>query len=83
MKSQTYKLGKTIIMRITVTGEEIDRNMIHYISGLGPGLARAAHASNTRPLYETTDKTYEFRIPADDDLPQTGWPPDPLSGVPA
>ena len=66
MKTQTFKAGNELIMRITVSGDEIDRRVISFIGTMGPGLCRAADASNTRPLFETPDRTYELRVPCDD-----------------
>jgi hypothetical protein len=71
MKTQTFKLGKTLVMRITVTGADIDRSMVREISIFGPGIARAATRENCKPLFETPDKTYELRVPCDDE-PATG-----------
>jgi hypothetical protein len=81
MKTQTFKAGNEIVMRITVTGAEIDRHMIGFIGTMGPGLCRAADGNNTRPLFETPDRTYELRVPVElYDTPQTGPPPSAVSG---
>ena len=73
MKTQTFKAGNELVVRITVSGDELDRQAIQFIGAMGPGLCRAADKSNTRPLFETKEKTYELRIPCQD-------PPDPLQG---
>lgn len=65
MKTQTFKAGSELVMRITVTGADIDHAMVQYISTLGPGLARAATRDNCHPLFVTPEKTYELRIPTD------------------
>ena len=76
MKTQTFKAGNQLIMRITVSGDEIDRKVISFIGTMGPGLARAADASNTRPLFPTPDRTYELRVPCElGDAPEIGPPP--------
>jgi len=81
MKTQTFKAGNQLVMRITVSGAEIDRHIIGYIATLGPGLCGAADKDNTKPLFETPDRTYELRVPVElDDTPQTGEPPLAVSG---
>jgi hypothetical protein len=74
MKTQTFKAGNELVVRITVSGADIDRHVIQFINTMGPGLCRAAQGDNTKPLFETTEKTYELRIPCQE-------PPDPLSGA--
>lgn len=66
MKTKTFKTGDVWVMRITFSGAEIDRAMVQHASRLGPGIARAATVENTRPLFETADKTYELRLPVDE-----------------
>ena len=80
MKTQMFKAGNELVVRITVSGDEIDRQTIRLISAIGPGLCRAADRSNTRPLFETLDRTYELRIPVDDETPPAGPPPPVLPG---
>lgn len=81
MKTQTFKAGNELIMRITVTGQDIDRAMVREISTFGPGIARAATRENCLPLFETPDRTYELRVPVElDDTPQTDALPPALSG---
>jgi len=71
MKTQTFKVGKTFIVRITLSAEEIDEQLIRYIGVMGPGLARAAENGNTMPLYPTQPATYELRFRAPDDYQPT------------
>lgn len=81
MKTQTFKSGNELIMRITLNGAEIDRQVISLISLMGPGIARAANATNTKPLFGTKDMTYELRLPCElDDAPEIATPPSAVSG---
>ncbi len=63
MKTVTFKAGGETVMRITLDAYELDCAAIARIAGRGPGIARLANPQNCRPLFETTDRTYELRVP--------------------
>ena len=81
MKTQTFKAGGELILRVTLSGDEQDAAAIALIASIGRGFCRRARTTNCRPLFETPDRTYELRVPVElDDTPETGPPPPPVSG---
>ena len=63
MKTQVFKQNDELVVRVTLSGVEVDRSLALAISAHGPGLAHHATPDNCRPLFETPDRTYEIRLP--------------------
>jgi hypothetical protein len=73
MKIQVFKQNGEMVVRVSLTGAEVDRFLALAISAHGPGLARYATPENCRPLFETADRTYEIRLP--ESIADAGAPP--------
>ena len=63
MKIQVFKQNGEMVVRVTLSGVEVDRFLALAIFAHGPGLARYATPENCRALFDSPGRTYEIRLP--------------------
>jgi hypothetical protein len=62
MKIQIFKTPGKVIIRSTLTGEEMDKAAAEYIARHGSGLCEFATTKNTTALFPSPDRTFNTEI---------------------